>query len=58
LDNGTICTPFVFSRNQLRNQLTDVMTKGLSGATFQSTVNVSLKYVGDNVSLFKFNYIP
>ena len=30
LDNGTICTPFVSFGNQLAN----VLTKGLSNATF------------------------
>ena len=35
LDNGTICTPFV----SIGNQLADILTKGLSGSTFQSIVS-------------------
>ena len=34
LDNGTICTPFVSTGNQLA----DVLTKGLSGSTFQAVI--------------------
>jgi len=36
LDNGTICTPFVISRNQLA----DVLTKGLTSDIFQSIVGI------------------
>ena len=36
LDNGTICTLFVSTGNQVA----DVLTKGLSGSTFQSIVSM------------------